>query len=108
MTAIHKLLFAQRVRTNTGSFFDSVARQMQQLLCDEESAPPAFTLRSIDANTVDGCLLLLAAQLRQQIEDVEYFITKAKSLVATLRIVGPATSESCEWGCRTYFLNWSL
>lgn len=101
MSAIHKLLFAQRVRTNAGSFFDSVARQIQRQLAgdDDESAvpPPSFELRSIDADTVDECVLLLCAQLRQLIEDVEYFVTKAKSLLATLRIVGPASAESCKW-----------
>lgn len=42
MELIHKLLFEQRVRTNTGSFFDSIALQIEQLVGDEEEVSYIF------------------------------------------------------------------
>lgn len=36
MELIHKLLFEQRVRTSTGSFFESIALQIEALVADEE------------------------------------------------------------------------
>lgn len=107
IAGIHRVLFAQRMRTNTGSFFDSIARQIEQLLLLSVDDPEPsmreaagaldFRLKSLNLSTLSSCLTHLCAALRQQIEDVEYFVGKAKSLLATLRIVGPAASESCKY-----------
>lgn len=106
IAGIHRVLFAQRIRTNTGNFFDSVARQIEQLLLlsvddpeptGEQIGSNDFRLKSLNLGTLSTCLTHLCAALRQQIDDVEYFITKAKSLLATLRIVGPTFRESCKF-----------
>lgn len=100
MELMHKLLFEQRVRTNTGSFFDSIALQIEQLVTDEEelseqTAKPAFVLQSITLKTLESTLVHLNTVIGVQIEDIEHFIAKTKCFLAKLRIVGPSASEHC-------------
>lgn len=90
MNLIHKLLFDLRMQNELGTFYDCVALQISQILHQHEEVPLEcpFELNSLTTYTVGSCITYLATCLRQQIEFVEYFITKAKSLLAKLKITG--------------------
>lgn len=94
MTRIHKLLFDLRMQNEMGSYYDCVALQISQLLHQHEevSLECPFELNSLTTYTVSTCITYLCTCLRQQLEFVEYFITKAKSLLAKLKITGPCAS----------------
>ncbi|XP_037050583.1 Fanconi anemia group I protein isoform X1 [Bradysia coprophila] len=94
MNRIHKLLFDLRMQNEFGSYYDCVALQISQMLHQHEevSLECRFELNSLTPYTVSSCITYLCTCLRQQIEFVEYFTTKAKSLLAKLKITGQCPS----------------
>lgn len=90
MNRIHKLLFDLRMQNEFGSYYDCVALQISQTLQQHEevSLNAQFELKSLTSYTVETCITYLCTCLRRQIEFVEYFITKAKSLLSKLKITG--------------------
>lgn len=53
-------------------------------------------MASLTMKTVDSCIIYMCACLKQQIEEAEYFITKAKSFHVKMKIAGLAKSENCK------------
>lgn len=90
MSRIHKLLFDLHMQHKSGSYFDIVALQISQTLDQHEeiSLNGQFKLASLTPETVETCITYLCTCLRRQIEFVEYFITKAKSLHSKIKITG--------------------
>lgn len=99
---IHKLLFEQRVRTHTGRFFDSIGRQIEQVLTEADinagvDSDITFRLRSIQPHTVNIIIPQLCSCIREQITAVNLFVSKVQSMLAQLRIIGAGTVESSEY-----------
>lgn len=94
MNRIHKLLFDLRMQNELGSYFDCVAYQISELLeqHEEVSLKLQFELLSLTAYTAETCITYLCTCLRRQIEFVEYFITKAKSLHSKVKLTGASCS----------------
>lgn len=94
ITRIHKLLFDLRDMNELGAFYDSVALQISEIQGQHEyvSTNGQFVLKSLTPYTVDTCIAYLSTCLRRQIEFVEYFITKAKSLLSKMRTTGPSVN----------------
>lgn len=94
MNRIHKLLFDLRMQNSSGSYYDSVALQISQTLHphEEVSLNGKFQLKSISEYSIDSCITYLCICLRRQIEFVEYYITKAKSLHTKLKITDQSPS----------------
>lgn len=94
MNRIHKLLFDLRMQNEFGSFYDTVALQISQTLQQHEevSLNAKFELRSLSLDSIESCITYLCTCLRRQIEFVEYFITKAKSLHTKLKITNQCPS----------------
>lgn len=90
MNRLHKLLFDLHMQNESGSYFDTVALQISRTLeqHEEVSLNVQFELQSLTTDTVETCIIYLCTCLRRQIEFVEYFITKAKSLHSKLKITG--------------------
>lgn len=90
MNRLHKLLFELHMQNESGSYFDCVALQISQILDQHEnvSLNCKFELKSLTTNTIETCITYLCTCLRRQIEFVEYFVTKAKSLLAKFKITG--------------------
>ncbi|KAJ6650095.1 Fanconi anemia group I protein [Pseudolycoriella hygida] len=99
MHLIHKLLFELRMKNDFGSYFDSVALQLSQILEQHEeiSADCQFQLNSLTTFYIESCITYLCNCLRRQLEFVEYFITKAKSLHSKLKINAKDPTESIEF-----------
>lgn len=99
LNLIHKLLFEQRIRTQTGVFFSSIAYQIQTVFDkieestlndseQQEQHDGSNTLKTITAITAESCTIYLCQSLKEQITHIEYFIVKVKSLSYRLRIPG--------------------
>lgn len=90
MSLIHKILFDLHIQNESGSYFDSVALQISKVLHQHEEVllNGRFELKSLTTDTIESCITYLCTSLRRQIEFVEYFITKAKSLHSKLKITG--------------------
>lgn len=57
--------------------------------------PLPLTLKSINLLTIDSSVMHLCNIMRTKIENVEYFITKARSFHAKISISTPDLSENC-------------
>lgn len=66
--------------------------------CFQDPIEGATEMKSINATNVDTCVIHLCQAVRKQIEDVEYFINKARSYCIQLKIGGQTDDErdSCE------------
>ncbi|EDW47016.1 GM20650 [Drosophila sechellia] len=91
MGLVHRMLFVQRQKTHLGPFFDSVARQLGHVLgVQNEDAPSdsvELSLKSISTVTVESCLQHLYAAVQKQLNDVDYFVTKANNLNYKCQVV---------------------
>nr|NP_610429.2 fanconi anemia complementation group I [Drosophila melanogaster]A1Z7L1.2 RecName: Full=Fanconi anemia group I protein homolog; Short=Protein FACI [Drosophila melanogaster]AAF59016.2 fanconi anemia complementation group I [Drosophila melanogaster] len=91
MGLVHRMLFVQRQKTHLGPFFDSVARQLGHVLgVQNEDAPSEsveLTLKSISTVTIESCLQHLYAAIQKQLNDVDYFVTKANNLNYKCQVV---------------------
>lgn len=57
--------------------------------------PLPFKLKSINLLTIDSSVMHLCNIMREKIENVEYFITKARSFHAKINMSTPDLSENC-------------
>lgn len=98
MSQIHKLLFNLRMQNDFGSYFDCIALQISQILGQHQAVELncQFELHSVTKDIVETCITQLCNCLRRQIEFVEYFITKVKSLHSKLKITGITTAGKCK------------
>ncbi|EDV59451.2 Fanconi anemia group I protein homolog [Drosophila erecta] len=91
MGLVHRMLFVQRQKTHLGPFFDSVARQLGVVLgVQNEDAPSTsveLSLKSISTVTAESCLQHLYAAVQKQLNDVDYFVTKANNLNFKCQVV---------------------
>ncbi|KAH8355258.1 hypothetical protein KR093_009668, partial [Drosophila rubida] len=91
MGIVHRVLFVQRQKTHSGPFFDAIARQLGQVLGnqndDNVSREPDLGLKTLDMSTTATCLQYMCAVVQKQLEDVEYFINKANNLKYKSNIV---------------------
>lgn len=102
MNLLHKLLFDLRMQNSLGSYCDSVAFQVSEIFSQhEEVTYDGFELKSLTTYTVETCTTYLCQCLRRQIEDVEYFITKAKGLHSKLKISGQSPCPSIVQSMKT-------
>lgn len=90
LSQIHKLLFDLRLQNELGSYYDCIALQISETLGQHEevSLTGQFELKSVTEYTIESCITFLCQCLRRQLEDIEYFITKAKSLHSKMKISG--------------------
>ncbi|KNC26166.1 hypothetical protein FF38_06697 [Lucilia cuprina] len=104
---VHKLLFKQRQKTHSGAFFQLIPLHLGQVWSfvrdnvteeEDQSTQLNVTLKSITQTSAESCLQYLYESLRKQIEDVEYFITKANNLSYKCRIVTEEDRDYC-LGC---------
>lgn len=94
----NKLLFTQRMRTHTGSFFTTIATGLKnifQKISEDDDDDPQFELKSISEALAEATLMHFLNVLRKQILDVEYFITKARSINAKIKVTSEDDHEQC-------------
>ncbi|KAH8298499.1 hypothetical protein KR044_007977, partial [Drosophila immigrans] len=91
MGIVHRVLFAQRQKTHSGPFFDAIARQLGQVLGnqndDNVNRESDLGLKTLDMSTTASCLQYMYAVVQKQLEDVDYFINKANNLKYKCNIV---------------------
>ncbi|XP_059610608.1 Fanconi anemia group I protein [Phlebotomus argentipes] len=94
---VHKMLFQQYMKTDEGLFLSSVASQLSEMMGiiqdDGVERPTPSNLKSIEEGTAESCLMHLLQALRKELTDVEYLITKMKSILARVKIMGATKSE---------------
>uniref|UniRef100_A0A1A9ZCX7 Fanconi anemia group I protein n=1 Tax=Glossina pallidipes TaxID=7398 RepID=A0A1A9ZCX7_GLOPL len=103
LSLVHKLLFKQRQKTHSGAFFQMIPSHFSKLwssIRDEVQEEDVCTqsrvkLKSITVVTAESCLFYTYEAIRKQIEDVEYFITKANSLTYKCRIAVEDDRDFC-------------
>ncbi|XP_055918883.1 Fanconi anemia group I protein [Eupeodes corollae] len=98
MGIIHKLLFIQRQKTHSGMFFNTIAMHLEKVIgqvTDQPDLNLSFELKSITLTSAESCINYLFSTLRKQIEEVEYFISKANSLHYQLKIIAEDEREIC-------------
>ncbi|KAL9917468.1 Fanconi anemia complementation group I [Glossina fuscipes fuscipes] len=103
LSLVHKLLFKQRQKTHSGAFFQTIPLHFSKLwssIRDEVQEEDVCTqsrvkLKSITVVTAESCLLYTYEAIRKQIEDVEYFITKANNLTYKCRIADEDDRDFC-------------
>ncbi|XP_055838956.1 Fanconi anemia group I protein [Episyrphus balteatus] len=98
MGIVHKLLFIQRQKTHSGMFFNTIAMHLEKVIGQVTDQPDLilnFQLKSITLTSAESCITYLYATLRKQIEEVEYFISKANSLHYKLKIIAEDEREMC-------------
>ncbi|XP_068145106.1 LOW QUALITY PROTEIN: Fanconi anemia group I protein homolog [Drosophila tropicalis] len=98
---VHRLLFTQRQKTHSGSFFDGIARQLGQVLGylndkDQSNMDSSeLSLKSLSTITAGSCLQHLYSAVHKQLEDVDYFIMKANNLNYKCQLV--SDSDQVYW-----------
>lgn len=98
MNIVHKLLFIQRQKTHSGMFFNTIAMHLEKIVgqvTDHPDLQMNFELKSITLASAEACLSYLYSVLRKQIEEVEYFISKANNLHFKLKVIGEDEFEMC-------------
>ncbi|GAB0097377.1 Fanconi anemia group I protein [Sergentomyia squamirostris] len=94
---IHKMLFQQSIKVDEGLFFNSVASQLSDVIgslgVGLENPPPSTAFKSIEEETAESCMVQLLNALRKEITDVEYMITKVKSMLGKLKIMVRTKSD---------------
>uniref|UniRef100_A0A1A9WN60 Fanconi anemia group I protein n=1 Tax=Glossina brevipalpis TaxID=37001 RepID=A0A1A9WN60_9MUSC len=103
LSIVHKLLFQQRQKTHSGAFFQIIPLHFSKLwssISDKAQKEDVCTqsrmeLKSITVVTAEPCLLYMYEALRKQIENVEYFITKANNLSYKCRVIAEQDRDFC-------------
>lgn len=63
---------------------------------DEEICDLEFELKTINFANLESTILYLCCTLKKQIEDIEYFISKAKCFFTKLKIIGQLDNQECK------------
>lgn len=72
---------------------------------DETTCELEFELKAINEDTLESTVLHLCNIVKKQLEDAEYFATKAKSFHAKLKIIGQNDNNECNYFYYLKFLS---
>lgn len=92
---VNKILFTQRIKTMTGEFFSTIASEISVKLGQIEKIKynEPLIYKSITLITAESCSIHLFGVVKKQIEEIEYFIAKTKSLYCKIKIPGQGNND---------------
>lgn len=95
---VNKILFQQRIKTKTGEFFSTIASEVSVKLgqIEKEKYTEPLLYKSITLITAESCSIHLFGIVKRQIEEIEYFIAKIKSIYCKIKIPGQGDVEDGE------------
>lgn len=92
---VNKILFTQRIKTKTGDFFCTIASEISIKLGQIEKIKynEPLLYKSITLITAESCSIHLFGIVKKQIEEIEYFIAKIKSIYCKIKIPGQGNND---------------
>lgn len=92
---VNKILFTQRIKTMTGEFFSTIASEISVKLGQIEKTKynEPLIYKSITLITAESCSIHLFSVVKKQIEEIEYFIAKIKSIYCKIKIPGQGNND---------------
>lgn len=92
---VNKILFTQRIKTKTGEFFSTIASEISVKFGQIEKLKyiEPLTYKSITLITAESCSIHLFGVVKKQVEEIEYFIAKIKSIYCKIKIPGQGNND---------------